>query len=260
MKILNNQDYVKNQALNMVIQNLAEAPSTPVEGQVYQNTTDHKFYYYNGTSWVGATTYTHPNHSGDVTSVADGATTIANKAVSLAKMADMATASIMGRKTAEAGAPEILSKSDVLTLLNVADGANNYSHPNHSGDVTSVADGAQTIANKAVTLAKMNDMATASLIGRNTASTGVPEVLSAATVKTMLGAAGKYAASIGDGSNVDYVVTHNLNSRDVIVRVYRVASPYDQVIVDVEHTSADTVTVKFAAIPTSDQYRVVVVG
>lgn len=64
---------------------------------------------------------------------------------------------------------------------------NNYVHPNHSGDVTSVADGATTIVSKAVTLAKMADMATASLLGRNTASTGVPEVLSTATVKTMLG-------------------------------------------------------------------------
>jgi hypothetical protein len=36
----------------------------------------------------------------------------------------------------------------VRTLINVADGANAYVHPNHSGDVTSVADGAQTIANK----------------------------------------------------------------------------------------------------------------
>jgi len=55
---------------------------------------------------------------------------------------------------------------------------NKYVHPNHSGEVTSAADGAQTITNKAVTLAKMNDMATDSFIGRTTASTGVPEVLS----------------------------------------------------------------------------------
>lgn len=64
---------------------------------------------------------------------------------------------------------------------------NLYTHPNHSGDVTSVADGATTIAAKAVTLAKMADVATASFIGRNTAATGVPEVLPVATVKTMLG-------------------------------------------------------------------------
>ena len=41
----------------------------------------------------------------------------------------------------------------------------------------------------AVTLAKMADMATASFLGRNTASTGVPEVLSMTTARTMLGVA-----------------------------------------------------------------------
>ena len=58
---------------------------------------------------------------------------------------------------------------------------------NHTGDVTGSA--ALTIANSAVTLAKMADMATASLLGRNTAGTGDPEVLSAATVRTLLNVA-----------------------------------------------------------------------
>ena len=64
---------------------------------------------------------------------------------------------------------------------------NLYVHPNHTGEVTSAADGAQTITDKAVTLAKMNDMATASLLGRNTAGAGVPEVLSQATSLSLLG-------------------------------------------------------------------------
>jgi len=81
------------------------------------------------------TVYTHPNHSGDVTSVGDGAQTIANGAVTLAKMANMATSSIIGRKTAGTGVPEVLSKSDVLTILNVADGANNYSLPTATDSV-----------------------------------------------------------------------------------------------------------------------------
>ena len=45
------------------------------------------------------------------------------------------------------------------------------------------------IATAAVTLAKMADMATASFLGRNTAATGVPEVLSMSTARTMLGIA-----------------------------------------------------------------------
>lgn len=68
---------------------------------------------------ASAGTYTHPNHTGDVTSVGDGATTIADSAVTLAKMADMATASLLGRDTAGTGAPEVLSAADSRTLLDV---------------------------------------------------------------------------------------------------------------------------------------------
>ena len=95
---------------------------------------------------------------------------------------------VVGR--AAAGGIVALAKSDLLTLLNVADGANAYVHPNHSGDVTSVADGATTIVAGTVTLAKMANMATASLIYRKTAAAGAPEVNSLATLKTDLGLTG----------------------------------------------------------------------
>ena len=59
-----------------------------------------------------------------------------------------------------------------------------------TGDVTGSGTGsfAATIANSAVTLAKMANMATASFIGRTTASTGVPEVLSATQATAILNA------------------------------------------------------------------------
>ena len=70
--------------------------------------------------------------------------TIANNAVTLAKMATMATDSILGRATASTGNVE------VLTALLFA----------FTGDVTRAADSnAQTIANDAVTYAKMQNVA-----------------------------------------------------------------------------------------------------
>lgn len=70
---------------------------------------------------AGANAYTHPNHTGDVTSTGDGATTIAANAVNNTKLADMATARIKGRVTAGTGDPEDLTAAEVRTMLNVAD-------------------------------------------------------------------------------------------------------------------------------------------
>lgn len=152
----------------------------------------------------GANAYTHPNHSGDVTSSGDGATTIANSAVSNAKMANMNQNTIKGRKTASAGAPEDLSASDVRGILNIADGANAYVHPNHTGDVTSVADGAQTIANSAVTNAKLANMAQSTFKARKTASTGAPEDVSVTDVKTLLAYTYTDVGAAASGHTHDY--------------------------------------------------------
>lgn len=149
---------------------------------------------------TGANLYVHPNHSGDVTSTGDGAQVIAANAVTNAKLADVATQTIKGRTTAATGDPEDLTAAQVRALINVADGANNYVHPNHSGDVTSVADGTQTIAANAVTNTKAADMAVNTLKGRITAGTGDPEDLTATQARTILNVANGATANSTDAS------------------------------------------------------------
>lgn len=67
MKFLTNIDLNKNQIINVAVHNNAGNPSSPVQGQIYFDTTVgvKKLYLYNGTAWVEI--------MGDITSVVAGA-------------------------------------------------------------------------------------------------------------------------------------------------------------------------------------------
>lgn len=128
--------------------------------------------------------------TGDVTGsgTSSFAATIAAGAVTLAKMADMATASLIYRKTAGSGAPEVNTLATLKTDLLLTGTNSGDQTITLTGDVTGSGTGsfAATIGANKVTLAMMATMATASLLGRNTAAVGNVEVLSAATAKTLL--------------------------------------------------------------------------
>lgn len=78
---------------------------------------------------------------------------------------------------------------------------------NHTGDATGAT--ALTIADNVVSLAKMADMATASLLGRNTAATGDPEVLSAITARSLLNVED---ASTADQSDAEIKTAYENNA------------------------------------------------
>ena len=81
----------------------------------------------------------------------------------------------------------------------------------------------------------------------------------AAGAKTNLGFMTRYATTFGDGAAVDYTITHSLGTQDVHVSVYEVSSTI-MVIPDMEVTGSNTVTLRFAVAPTTNQYRVIVIG
>lgn len=93
---------------------------------------------------------------GDITVSGSGATwTIDANAVSLSKLATMATDSLLGRDTAGTGNVEVLSPSQVRVILNVADGATANSadatllaRANHTGTqlAASISDFASAVA------------------------------------------------------------------------------------------------------------------
>ncbi len=93
--------------------------------------------------------------------------------------------------------------------------------------------------------------------------TGIDETIAVtpAGLAAYTGFTKKYARLIGDGSAGTFVVTHNLNTRDVDVVVRRNVAPFDKVLVDDAATTVNTVTLTFSGlVPTADQFRVSVLG
>ena len=98
-----------------------------------------------------------------VGSVAVG--TLPDDSVTYAKIQEVAGNNVLlGNDNGTNQNVQELTAAEVRTVLNVADGANNYSHPNHTGDVTSTGDGATVIADNAVTSAKISDTDTQFLV------------------------------------------------------------------------------------------------
>lgn len=104
------------------------------------------------TGATDANKYTHPTHPGDDFSIDTGALT---GATVISDLDINVTTDTLGHVT-DANATVA---TRTLTLANLgytgATNANNYSHPNHTGDVTSSGDGATTIAAGAVTNTKL---------------------------------------------------------------------------------------------------------
>jgi len=90
------------------------------------------------------------------------------------------------------------------------------SFPAMTGDVTSVAGAlATTIAADAVTNSKLANVATSTIKGRATASTGDPEDLTASQVRTILGMGDAYALNKASASNI-LTGTASVMSPDVL--------------------------------------------
>jgi len=104
------------------------------------------------------------------------------------------------------------------------------------------------------------DLTTTKVTGVLPIAKGGTGANSAAGARTNLGTTGKYVAIIGNGSATSIAVPHNLGVRQVLAKVFLAASPYTEVMCDIENTSTTTTTFKFSQPPANNELEVVITG
>lgn len=211
---------------NFRVHVLAADPGAPVEGQMWFNSVDNVLRYYDGATVRTLNTgvdanAVHVNVAGEFAAVTLKATPVTGD---LLLIEDSAAGN--AKKRATVGSlpfdPAGTAAAAVAALVDSAPG----------------------------TLDTLNELAAALGDDPNFAT----------TLTTLIGTKpDKYAEDVGDGVETAWVVNHDLGTRDVVVQVYDAAT-FEEVVVDVEHTDADNVTLVFAEAPDEDAFRVVVIG
>jgi hypothetical protein len=92
------------------------------------------------------------------------------------------------------------------------------------------------------------------------AGTDDARIVSPLKLKNWSGAAKRFAATFGDGSATSYTITHNLNTRDVVVNVFPTSGQYDNIICDVQRPTVNSVVLVVTPAPASNSLRAVIVG
>jgi len=227
MHILTNLDLNKNQVLNIILHKLTSAPANPVKGQMYFNTVSNRPFYYNGTEWVGMDALGASMTAEDIVTAINAS----EHTIDLDNIAGLQAA--LDAKETPSGAQ---SKADAAY-----NSAKSYTDTALADLVGSAPDALDTLYELAAALGDDPNFATTitNLIAQKT---------------------GKYTAAVGDGTTTVFTITHNLGSRDVVVSIRETASPYAQVYTDVEMTTENSITLRFAEAPSSNQYTVTVVG
>lgn len=349
MKVLTHLNLNKNEIQNAVIQNLAIAPSTPFQGQVYYDTVEKILKIFDGTSWTSAgSSYTLPTATSsikggirlgsglqagvgadaDLISVTSQTeenftTVLKTKLDGIEEGAEvnvqadwnqtnntlddyiknkpsLAAVATSGSYADLSGTPDLTLKADlvdgkiptsqlpsyvddVIELISIQSTpptgvtGNQYFNTTDNKIYTYGASAWENPVSPEQGKIYINLLENYSYRWPGSAMVSISNPIDIATqleaetgidntkVMTPLRTAQhwakhKYTATIGDGTNTSYVITHNLGTKNVSVTLQESASPYEIVYTTIEATTDNTLTAKFAVAPASGAYIVSIIG
>lgn len=260
-KFLSNLHLNQNQLIQAVLQNSGTEPQSAVKGQVFFDTTVNRLKVYDGEKWVSSAL-------------------TGNEIVSLLNQAStkIKTSQIDGFD--EALGQIAMSGADIVDAINAGDTSVNADKVQYeasksvkqalqealqaTGGIDGKVDNAKQDA-----LRQANEYADSKIDELINGAPGdldtlkeIADVLSANKdiIETLKGATKKHAETIGDGVATEHTVTHNLNTRDVVVNLYENNAPFEAVLADVEITDVNSVLIRTAQAVEQDALKIVVVG
>lgn len=283
-------DLQQNQLQNAVVHNSASAPSSPVEGQIYQNTTDNKLYVYDGTSWIDMSTHTVSNVV--VNAVKTTLDAFIADGYNVADFAEgdvlVLSAATDPEERAWINLGTDLGTSADFVALSIAYDETAIKALFGAGTGLDYSDGTFSIANSGVDTAQLaDDSVTAAKINADVAGDGLVQdgvdgsldvnvddstiEISGDAVQVKDGGItqskldstleGKivtgYAETVGDGSATSFTITHNLGTDDIMTAMYEVASG-ECVACQVTRDSINQITIGAFPAPATNDLRILV--
>lgn len=311
MNIGYNVNFNQREAQSLVTHNLSSAPSSPVEGQRYYNTSSKLELYWNGTTWVTTAGGGITALTGDVTASGSGSVAATVAFVGGVSAASVATA--VGQAHTQH-----TDTGTTNATFQLHSGSSGVKLKNSSGEfqVRNSSDNAYAsfraldgaITGDMVITGNLTVNGTTTTLNTTTMETGDNEIVLNSEITTAAGntdggiaikrldsdnstrrdakiafdettskrwnavhgintasvktnaIALVYAVTIGDTSETQFTITHNLNSQDVSVTIRYASGTKEMILTDWRVTGDNTIRVDFAVAPGTDEYRVIVIG
>lgn len=283
-KFLTDLDMTKNEVKNAVIQRLSASPASPVEGQVYYDTTLHQFGVRTNSTWV------YLGSAGAVSSVFGriGAV-VAVAGDYIASQITFTPASGISATNVQSAIEEVKTYASNLLLANDAmvfkgsiDASGNPNYPaGNAGDTYKISVAGKIGGGSGINvqvgdtiICNVDSSSTGNhaTVGANWtvlqtnleyASQAEAEAKSdnskVVTPNALANFGVKKSFTIGDGSTTAITVTHNLGSKDVVCSVREVSTD-TEVDCEIEHSSPSETEFTFTTPPATNAIRVVIIG